>query len=128
MVSILIGLGVTIVAGIIFGIKFRTVWDGLIGAVIIFVGAAFIILWAGILSHPSIVETIDYDLYNVGDGLVYIDDNNQPHNMGSSYSVKVDNNVNKPVRRITKYDNTIFIKFDETSIILPDKYLTKVNS
>lgn len=128
MVSIIVSVTLVILIGIIVGISDKTISAGVITIVIGLWIALFAVLIIGAIGSPPVIDVKDYELYNVGNGLVYINEDGTPKNIdNSNYTVEVDKDISKPVKRVLKYDNTYICKADRAIIVLPDNYFQKID-
>ena len=129
MVSIIVAVTLAILIGIIVGIFDKTISAGVIMTIVGLWIAFFSFLIIGAIYTPPVIDFKDYELYNVGNGLVYINEDGTPKSIdNSNYTVEVDKDISKPVKRILKYDNTYVAKADKTIILLPDNYFQKIDA
>lgn len=128
MVSIIVSVTLAILIGIIIGIFDKAISTGVIISVVGLWVALFAVLIIGAIGSSPVIDVKDYELYNVGNGLVYINEDGTPKNIdSSSYTVEVDKDISKPVKRVLKYENTYICKANKIIIVLPDNYFQKID-
>ena len=119
MISFILPIVVCGIIGLIVGIKSNTRSAGILGGLAFGCFIALICLIIGTNINNDVVEVKEYEVYT-NEGVSYIVKDDQTYDLDKDkMNIVFEDNIDKPVYRITRYNQIFFIKSSDRELLLP---------